>query len=242
MNCVNHGDVEASAYCRACGKAVCANCSRSVQGVIYCEECLAAKLGTVHPPTAAPPPPSPNTSPRPTRVPGAPSPGLAIALGFIPGVGAMYNGQFMKGVIHVLAFVCLIWMTTRAGLLGIFIPFLIFYMVFDAYKTAHALELGQPVPDPFGLEQFFGETRSAAHVPPPSVASDLAGSGNPPPFQEDLAPPRRQLPTGAIVLIVLGSLFLLQNVGLFEFHWIHRLWPLMLIGIGAWLLARRVRS
>src|SRR5215470_10130917 len=188
MNCANHGDVAASAYCRACGKALCANCARSVQGVIYCEECLAAKLGTVHPPAAAPPPPTSNNPPRPTRVPGAPSPGLAIALGFIPGVGAMYNGQFMKGVIHVLAFVCLIWMTTRAGLLGIFIPFLIFYMVFDAYKTAHALELGQPVPDPFGLEQFFGETRSPAHLPPASVAPDVTSSGNPPPLQEDLAP------------------------------------------------------
>lgn len=241
MNCANHSEVAATAYCRACGKPLCTSCTRSVQGVIYCEECLAAKLGSVHPPIAPPPPP-PGNPVRPARVPGAPSPGLAIALGFIPGVGAMYNGQFMKGIIHVLAFVCLIWMTTRAGLLGIFIPFLIFYMVFDAYKTAHALELGQPVPDPFGLEQFFGETRSAAHVPPATTVPNPTGGGNPPPFQEDLAAPRRQLPTGAIVLIILGSLFLLQNIGLFEFHWIHRLWPLMLIGIGAWLLAKRVRS
>lgn len=242
MNCANHGEVAATAYCRSCGKGLCANCTRSVQGVIYCEECLAAKLGSVHPPVAAPPPP-PSNPVRPARVPGAPSPGLAIALGFIPGVGAMYNGQFTKGIIHVLAFVCLIWMTTRAGLLGIFIPFLIFYMVFDAYKTAHALELGQPVPDPFGLEQFFGETRSTAHVPASAaVAPDTNAGGSPPPYQEDLATPRRQLPTGAIVLIVLGVLFLLQNIGLFEFHWLHRLWPLMLIGIGAWLLAKRVRS
>jgi hypothetical protein len=239
MNCANHGEVAASAFCRACGKALCLNCSRSVQGVVYCEDCVAAKLGTVHPPVSAPPPA--NSAPRPARVPGAPSPGLAIALGFIPGVGAMYNGQFMKGIIHVLAFVCLIWMTTRAGLLGIFIPFLIFYMVFDAYKTAHALELGEPVPDPFGLEQFFGETRRV--VPPVSyTTADPAGGVNPPPLQEDLGPPRHSLPMGAIVLIILGSLFLLQNIGLFEFHWIHRLWPLMLIGIGAWLLAKRVRS
>ena len=155
----------------------------------------------------------------------------------------MYNGQFMKGVIHVLAFVCLIWMTTRTGILGIFIPFLIFYMVFDAYKTAHALELGQPVPDPFGLEQFFGETRRPTPVASSYMAADPTAGVNPaPPLQEDLTPPRHQLPTGAIVLIILGSLFLLQNIGLFEFHWIHRLWPLMLIGIGAWLLAKRVRS
>lgn len=235
MNCAVHTDTPAVAYCRTCGKALCENCKRDVMGAIYCEPCLAARLQGSQPHIPA-------AGAHAAPMPGAPNPGIAAFLGFIPGVGAMYNGQFMKGVIHVLAFVCLIWMTTRAGLLGIFIPFLIFYMVFDAYKTAHALELGQPVPDPFGLEQFFGETRSTAHVPPASVTPEVTSSGNPLPFQEDLAPRCRQLPTGAIVLIVLGSLFLLSNVGLFEFHWIHRLWPLMLIGIGAWLLAKRVRS
>jgi len=37
----------------------------------------------------------------------APSPGIAMLLGFIPGVGAMYNGQFMKAVIHVVISSCL---------------------------------------------------------------------------------------------------------------------------------------
>src|SRR5690348_929243 len=78
MNCANHGGVAATAYCRACGKALCANCSRSVQGVVYCENCLAAKLGDVQPPVAAYAPPA-VSAPRPARVSGAPSPGLAIA-------------------------------------------------------------------------------------------------------------------------------------------------------------------
>ena len=38
----------------------------------------------------------------------APSPGVAMLLGFIPGVGAMYNGQFVKGFVHVIIFVMLI--------------------------------------------------------------------------------------------------------------------------------------
>ena len=45
MNCANHADASAVAYCRTCGKALCANCTRPVRGVIYCEDCLGAKDG-----------------------------------------------------------------------------------------------------------------------------------------------------------------------------------------------------
>jgi len=44
MNCANHADASAVAYCRTCGKALCANCTRPVRGVIYCEDCLGAKM------------------------------------------------------------------------------------------------------------------------------------------------------------------------------------------------------
>ena len=49
MNCANHPDVEKVAFCRTCGKPLCANCTRSVHGVIYCETCLAARLEGVQP-------------------------------------------------------------------------------------------------------------------------------------------------------------------------------------------------
>ena len=44
MNCANHADASAVAYCRTCGKALCANCTRPVRGVIYCEDCLGARM------------------------------------------------------------------------------------------------------------------------------------------------------------------------------------------------------
>src|SRR5260370_5500414 len=46
MNCANHADASAVAYCRTCGKALCANCTRPVRGVIYCEDCLGARMET----------------------------------------------------------------------------------------------------------------------------------------------------------------------------------------------------
>jgi hypothetical protein len=105
MNCATHNTVAAVAYCRTCGKPLCAVCARDVRGTKFCEQCLAERIGD-----ALPPPPAPGTSVpgQPATTERLPSPGLAAVLGFIPGVGAMYNGQFMKGFAHVMAFVCLI--------------------------------------------------------------------------------------------------------------------------------------
>lgn len=51
---------------------------------------------------------------------------------------------------------------------------------------------------------------------------------------------------GAIVLIVIGTIFLLVNLGLLQIREIAELlgkwWPLILIGIGVWQLARPGRG
>src|SRR5215470_10144291 len=240
MNCATHNTVAAVAYCRTCGKPLCGACARDVRGTIFCEPCLAERMGTALP--ATPPPPPGTTGVSGTAYSGErlPSPGLAAVLGFIPGVGAMYNGQIMKGFIHVMAFVCMIWMADRFGpiMVPVFFAYF-FYLVFDAYKTAHALELGQPVPDPFGFEKMFGPT------PHPRMAVQTAGpdGGNVPIETANLVaaePPRyrNSVPTGAIVLIVLGLIFLLNTVGLLQ-SGIDRFWPVILIGFGGWLFAKR---
>src|ERR1700733_15272138 len=187
MNCVNHPDAAVAAYCQNCGKALCSQCVRSVSGVIYCEQCLAAKLG-IGGGYAAPggagytvlgavpggggyAVPSVITS-------GGPNPGTATVLGFIPGVGAMYNGQFVKPLVHVLVFVILIGITDNHGIFGIFIAAWIAYQVFDAHQTAKARRDGLPLPDPFGLNELgakmgfastpvpFTQTYTAPPVPP----------------------------------------------------------------------------
>jgi hypothetical protein len=232
MNCATHNNVAAVAYCRTCGKPLCSACVRDVRGTMFCEHCLAERVAGVLPPAPPPGNPGPNTSPNVERLP---SPGMAAVLGFIPGVGAMYNGQFMKGFFHVMAFVCMIWMADHFGAIMIPVFFAyFFYLVFDAYKTAHALELGQPVPDPFGFERMFGPT------PHPMVSAAAPTNSTVPQTSAALEPPphRSSVPTGAVILIVLGLVFLLHTVGFFEFA-IDRFWPLILIGFGGWLFARR---
>jgi TM2 domain-containing membrane protein YozV len=239
MNCANHADVPATAYCRTCGKPVCSSCARDVRGVIYCEECLASHVsGTVPPPgpAAVPPGAQPAT--------GVPSPGLAAILGFIPGVGAMYNGEYAKGFIHVVIFATLIWMADNvSGLFGIAIAAFVIYMPIEAYKTARAKEMGLPPPDPFGLNNLFspgGSAKPAAGV----AASVVPAGGNPAaspegqPADAECGPPSR-VPVGAFILIGLGVLFLLDEIGVLHMHNLWRFWPLVLIAIGARILMRR---
>jgi TM2 domain-containing membrane protein YozV len=281
MNCANHPDTPVAAYCQNCGKALCTNCVRSVAGVIYCEQCLAARLGI----GAAPGPAAGAQTYLPGVVaPGGPNPGTAFVLGFIPGVGAMYNGQFVKGMIHVLIFVILVAMANHEGVFGILVAAWVVYQVFDSYQTAKARREGMPLPDPFGLNELgvkmgiqMGGTPAhgftATQVPP--MPPPPPGAGYPPPagftgspyspysnvppvppppgvvppgavpppgFDPTMIPPRRREPIGALILIGLGVLFLLNTLDVFHFNWIGHLWPLLIIAIGAGLLIRRTRE
>jgi hypothetical protein len=236
MSCANHPDAPAVAYCRTCGKPLCSVCAREVAGVVYCD---------VHAPsqayTAVPPIPPPGVQPRP----GAPRPALAAILGIIPGVGAMYNGEFSKGFIHVLIFATLIWMTDHInGLFGLAIAAFVIYMPFEAYKTARAREMGLPAPDPLGINNWF---RGA---PPPATAAVAPAIGGVPAVssgptaQPDVPAPREhsRVPVGAVVLIGLGVLFLLDEMDFLHFdRIISRFWPLILIAIGVRILMQRQR-
>jgi len=242
MNCAVHNQTQAVAYCRTCGKALCEDCKRDVMGAIYCEPCIAARLqgstgGATTMPGAAPPPPM--------SMPGAPNPVMAGILGFIPGVGAMYNGQFVKAFAHVLIFVMLIIAANNISeVFGVLIAFFVVYMAFEAYKTAEAKRHGLPTPDPLGLDKMFGIQESQIHssgIPPVGSAAvypSISPQPQPtPPLQvEPPPPPQDNTPIGAIVLIGLGVLFLLQNLGVLRMH---HLWPLFLIGIGLWLAYKR---
>ena len=143
MNCVNHPEVAAAAYCQNCGKPLCTGCMRSVGGVIYCEPCLAARL--------SPPPQGGNAYPDANLTGLHAHPVLAGLLGFIPGVGAMYNGQYIKALAHVLIFAVFVSLSDKSFVFGLLLAAWIFYQVFDAAQTAKARRDGLPLPNPFGL-------------------------------------------------------------------------------------------
>jgi TM2 domain-containing membrane protein YozV len=243
MTCAVHPNIPAFAYCRTCGKALCESCKRDVKGVIFCQDCLAARLegavpaGAALPPgTVVPPPPLPE---------GTPNPAVALVLGFIPGVGAFYNGQFAKGFIHVVIFAILIKLTDVSGMFGVMIAAWYFYMIFDAYKTAKARQLGLPLPDPLGLNNLFGIQELTAGPPTNTPASGGTTPLPPAPAYTPTTPQyapsytQRRAPVAAIFLIGFGVLFLLDNLGFFHWYWAGRYWPVILIILGLWIAAKR---
>jgi hypothetical protein len=225
MNCANHPQAASTAFCRTCGKALCDECKRDVRGVIYCEDCIVARLGDTLPPAGAAVPgaavPLPNT----------PNPALAAILGAIPfGIGAVYNGQYGKAFAHLLTFAFLVLAIEHAGgaepLFGFMMAFFVFYQIFDAYRTAKAKQLGLPTPDPLGIYSALGVHESTAR---PSAAAAASA---------EAAPAGPRVPVAAIVLIGLGVLFFLSNMGMFHMRWVARAWPLILIFFGVRLLMR----
>ncbi len=294
MNCVNHPDVAFSAYCQSCGRPLCSACMRTVGGVVYCEPCLVARMSP--PPGAGQAMPSANLSGLHAH------PLLAGLLGFIPGVGAMYNGQFVKALAHVLIFAVFVSLSHHSDVFGLLVAAFVFYQVFDAAQTAKARRDGLPLPNPFGLNDLgarlgmntspaassyaSGFAAGSAATGGPAAPHDPAASGTgsgtgwqpappPPSYGAHYTPPPPQgfapapgaspygvpgsveprfepglepglepsrTPVGAVVLIAIGVVLLLQTLGIFDTEWIGRVWPVIIIGIGAWLLIRRTRE
>ncbi len=170
-------------FCQDCGKPLTQETLRAVGTGVFCEPCLATRVGaspssgfTTVPSYAAVPPQAAATS--------DPSPTLAAILGLIPGVGAMYNGQFAKGIAHLAVFAVLISLSDNVnGIFGLFAAGWIFYMVFEAYHTAVARRDGLPLPNAFGFNDIgermgFGKSwgtvnpvRPVAGSTPPSASS-----------------------------------------------------------------------
>jgi Domain of unknown function (DUF5668)/B-box zinc finger len=200
MNCANHPDRERVAFCQDCGKPLCQECIRTVGTSIYCEQSLAARLSG----SGTPPPAggsyhytgtaagvdytTSGTIPPPPPLPGEPNPGLAALLGFIPGVGAMYNGQYAKGVVHLVVFAILVSLADDHGVFGIFIAGWVFYQVIEAHHTARARRDGTPLPNPFGLNDL-GERLGFGKSWPAGATNPYTAPAQPNPSATDPTTP-----------------------------------------------------
>ena len=94
--------------------------------------------------------------------------------------------------------------------------------------------MGLPAPDPFGLNNLFSPAGSAK--PAPGVAASVvpAGGGNPagiaggPALVDAEHCPPSRVPVGAFILIGLGVLFLLDEIGV-----LHYAQPVAFLAAGA---------
>jgi hypothetical protein len=200
-------EVKIVGYCRACGKALEEAGVRYAQGTIYCEQ-------HVPPPAAygAPPSNSPYTSAPPPVPQSDVSPGLAAVLGLIPGVGAIYNAQYVKGFVHLFILGMLFTIANSPAwdalepLIVLSILGFWMYMPFEAYHTARRRRAGLPV------DEFSGFVSARPGTP---------------------------FPVAPVLLIVFGSLILLENLNLLDIRAVLRYWPALMIALGVYLLLAR---
>jgi hypothetical protein len=212
MKCAVHPDAEATGFCRNCGKPMCPACVRPVRDVYYCEDCLAKVMGVsapVPPAGSSPGPQAPALPPAPTSGPGG-NPGLAFLLGLVPGLGAIYNGEYNKALIHIVVFAAIIvGLSSDIGdgptvALAFVLVGFIFYMAIDAMKTVKARNAGEPVQDPL---EVWSKTRPVG--------------------------PLILIAVGALFLLNNFGFF-----DFFRIKQIF--WPLVLIGVGVLMLRNRV--
>jgi hypothetical protein len=196
---------------------------RTVDGTVYCQDHVPSAAYTggsaagTDPNVAGAPNPYFQAAPPPGGARVQTSPGLAFVLGWIPGVGAIYNGQYLKGLVHAVIFGLLISLldsadnTSGEPFLAMMMAAFVFYMAFEAYHTAKKRQLGVPT------EEWS------------SLAGGPAGPGS-------------RAPIGPILLIAIGVLFLLDTLNLIHFREIGRFWPVLLILLGAYMLWSRVTA
>jgi TM2 domain-containing membrane protein YozV len=147
------------------------------------------------------------------------SAGLAAVLSIFPGLGQIYVGAIRRGFTYAAIFGGLIVLLSSGAArgiepaVGIMMAFFYFYNLIDAARMAN----------------LFNEMASG--ITPEEWRRDfLAGVG------------QRGSIGGGLALLVGGVLFLLHTWFDVSLEWISEWWPLLPVGVGAWLLWAGIRD
>jgi hypothetical protein len=150
----------------------------------------------------------------PTAVPAVSrkNPRLAALFAIFPGLGHIYNGLYVRGIVFFILFVSLIALTARgAALLGPAIGFVWFFNVLDSYRQATLINYGYAMD--LGLTDLPNRPK--------------AGQGG--------------LALG-IVFVVLGALGIADYYFAIDWEQVFELWPVALLALGGWLIWGAIRD
>lgn len=159
------------------------------------------------PPPAVAPAPLPAAQPTPYPVTMRKSPGAAVVLSFLTGLGHLYLGLYQRAIGFFAAFAFAIFLADKSDF-GILIPFVWFFGLIDAYRQAQLINAGQAPEDLWATP----------------VRRKARGTG---------------LGFG-VFLTVLGLLLLYNQFYPLDLSFLYDWWPLLLVGLGVWQIARYV--
>jgi len=189
MKCSYHATEESMELCGTCSKPLCLSCAHKIKGKTFCQDCLVRGAEWA----AA-------SKDYGVRLP-ADAPKRAALCAAIPGMGAVYNSDYLKGVTYFAVFAALVMMADRVhDVFGFGAFVFIIFTMFEAYRTAEARARQQ----------------LATGMKPETPAQD------------------KSVMSWGIFLIALGFVFLLQNI--IPFYFLNRLWPVVFIFLGAYLV------
>lgn len=134
--CSYHSKNPAVVQCNQCARWLCPACDHRVRGFPFCQDCIVAGVELLrHHPQA----------PISQLVRRKSSPFVATLLSFVPGLGAAYNGQTSKAIVHFAIFASFFQMAVLTPevlffLLGVIGTWL--FAAVDACRTAQLMRAG----------------------------------------------------------------------------------------------------
>lgn len=155
MNCAYHSQNVANVQCNGCGRALCPACDHRIKGFPYCQDCIVLGVDLLR---------QQGQSNYVPYVKKRTSPFVATVLSMIcPGLGAAYNGQTVKALVHFAVFAGLFQMAILTGI-ALFVFGIIgmwFFAALDAWRTAQAIRSGltPEVAEDILVKQFSGNPK-----------------------------------------------------------------------------------
>lgn len=146
MNCAYHSQNAAMVNCNGCSRPLCAGCDHRIKGFAYCEDCIVEGVNILR------------TSDRKQFSSNGRKktyPAVALLLSWVcPGLGAAYNGQMVKALVHFGIVAGLFQMAVSTGM-AMFIIALLgmwwFFLPLDAWRSAKIIRSGASPEEADGL-------------------------------------------------------------------------------------------
>jgi len=136
MYCAYHSKTPAVVQCNQCARPLCPACDHRIKGFPFCQDCIVAGVELLRHQSQT----TPSHVLRRRS-----SPFVATLLSFVPGLGAAYNGQTAKAIVHFAIFASFFQMAVLTQGMHFFVLGVLGSWLFaavDACRTAQLMRAG----------------------------------------------------------------------------------------------------